>query len=84
MHMYIYVGSNILVEQLCDCPTVIECKCSSKCFVAKLADFDFIRETRQDGTWAKPLPYIPGGTVGMQAPEVQKTKICDLVFILRC
>ena len=68
-----FVGSNILVEQLCNCSTVIECDCSSKCFTAKLADFDFIKKATQlqDGTWARPLPYMLGGTVGMQAPEVQ-------------
>ena len=64
------VGSNILVQKLCGCPTVIECECSSKQFFAKLADFDFISEAGKDGTWAKLLPYIPGGTVGMRAPEV--------------
>lgn len=48
-------------------------------FTAKLADFDFIKETTgtQDdcGTWTKLLPYIPGGTVGMQAPEVQNKSL---------
>ena len=76
--MYMCVGSNILVQQSCSCTTVIECQCSSKCFTAKLADFDFIKFTdldlitqgKQNGTWAKLLPYIPGGTVGMQPPEV--------------
>lgn len=60
------------MDQSCSCPTVIECKCSSKTFTAKLADFDFIKKATQlqDGTWAKLLPYTPGGTVGMQAPEV--------------
>ena len=70
MHICVYIGSNILVQQLCGCTTVIECECSFKRFVAKLADFDFIKETGKDGTWEKLLPYIPGGTVGMQAPEV--------------
>ena len=79
--MCTYAGSNILVEQSCSCPTVIECTCSPFTFDAKLADFDFIKETTgtRDIIWAKPLPYIPGGTVGMQAPEVYQLKFCDLV-----
>ena len=66
------------MEQSCECPTVIECQCPSKCFTAKLADFDFIKSAdlnlMKQGDlgiqWAKPLPYTPGGTLGMQAPEV--------------
>ena len=86
--IYMHIGSNILVQQSCDCPTVIECKCLFKCFVAKLADFDFIKtadfdlmkqrdlikQGRQEISWAKLLPYIPGGTIGMQAPEVLITQ----------
>ena len=58
------------MEQLCDCPSVIECECSPIKYTAKLADFDFIKQATQDGKWAKLLPYIPGGTKGMQSPEV--------------
>ena len=70
------------MEQTCDCQTVIECTCPSRKFTAKLADFDFIKEitATQDGDriWTKLLPYMPGGTVGMQAPEVQ-LKVYDSV-----
>ena len=70
--MCMYIGLNILVEQFCSCQTVMECTCFPIKFTAKLADFDFIKETTDsDGTWTQLLPYMPGGTVGMQAPEVQ-------------
>jgi len=61
-----------LLQQLCDCPTVIQCDCSSIQFVAKLADFDFVGKATQNDLWKKLLPYEPGGTVGMKAPEVCK------------
>ena len=70
-----YIGSNILLEQLCSCPTVIQCNCSTIKFVAKLADYDFVGRAKQDNSWKKLLPYEPGGTVGMKAPEVWNLKI---------
>ena len=76
--VFIYIASNILVQQNCPCQSVILCQCPSEDRVVFiLSDLDLVCLEGKDAlasksveVWDKMAMHDPAGTIEMKSPEV--------------